>query len=297
MLCRELWKQTEITQALDGGEGGGAMQDDTRQGRDDAPQEAGDAMRQEGGEPQPAASSAEAVGENGLFAEKGRINRLERIRQLVFGSLDGLLVPLGVVSGVAGGTGSTTAVIVAGIAEAFAGALSMGAGEFISGRSEAQVQQTEIDKELDEIRRDPAYELREMSLLLQHEGISLEDADRVTDILARYPVAYQKTMVEKELGLQMDPETVQVPEALTMGGSYIVGSFFPLIAYFFLPIRTALPVSLVLTFVALVAVGVIKGKLASLNIARSVIEIVVVGTVSALGGYLLGTLVPRLFGY
>ena len=64
-----------------------------------------------------------------------RIERLGRIRQLVFGSLDGLLVPLGVISGVAGGTGDTKAVIVAGIAEAFAGALSMGAGEFISGRS------------------------------------------------------------------------------------------------------------------------------------------------------------------
>lgn len=36
-----------------------------------------------------------------LFAERERIQRLERIRQLVFGSLDGLLVPLGVISGVA----------------------------------------------------------------------------------------------------------------------------------------------------------------------------------------------------
>jgi VIT1/CCC1 family predicted Fe2+/Mn2+ transporter len=254
-------------------------------------------VRQEPAEPQSAAASGAETGAGGLFAEKSRIRQLERIRQLVFGSLDGLLVPLGVVSGVAGGTGSTKAVIVAGIAEAFAGALSMGAGEFISGRSEAQVQQTEINKELEEIRRDPDYELREMSLLLQHEGMSAQDADHVTDILARYPESYHKTMVEKELGLRMDPETVQVPEALTMGASYIVGSIFPLIAYFFLPVQSALPVSLVLTFVALVAVGVIKGKLASLNLVRSVIEIVVVGTVSALGGYLLGTLIPRLFGY
>jgi hypothetical protein len=50
-----------------------------------------------------------------LFAEKERIARLGRIRELVFGSLDGLLVPLGVVSGVAGGTGSSRAVLVAGL--------------------------------------------------------------------------------------------------------------------------------------------------------------------------------------
>ncbi|HEX3271492.1 MAG TPA: VIT1/CCC1 transporter family protein, partial [Ktedonobacterales bacterium] len=58
-----------------------------------------------------------------LFAERIRIEQLGRVRQLVFGSLDGLLVPLGVVSAVAGGTRNTQAIIVAGIAEAFAGAL------------------------------------------------------------------------------------------------------------------------------------------------------------------------------
>src|SRR5258706_15830707 len=56
-----------------------------------------------------------------IFAEKNRIDGLNSIRQLVFSSLDGLLVALGVVSCLAAGRGSTKAVIVAGIAEAFAG--------------------------------------------------------------------------------------------------------------------------------------------------------------------------------
>src|SRR5437764_4066462 len=114
--------------------------------------------------------------EQALFAERDRIAGLERIRQLVFGSMDGLLVPLGVVSGVAAGTGSTRAVIVAGIAEAFAGALSMGAGEFIAGRSEAQVQLAEVKKELAEIRDSPRFELAEMAQLFQHEQVSPDDA-------------------------------------------------------------------------------------------------------------------------
>ncbi|HUY75326.1 MAG TPA: VIT1/CCC1 transporter family protein [Ktedonobacterales bacterium] len=235
--------------------------------------------------------------EEQLFAEKTRIERLGRIRQLVFGSLDGLLVPLGVISGVAGGTGNAHTVIIAGLAEAFAGALSMGAGEFISGRSEAQVQQTEVNKELEEMRRQPEYELEEMARLLQHEGVASEDAHSIATTLARYPTAYHKTMVEKELGLSIDPSTVKLPEALTMGVSYIIGSIFPLIAYFFFPVPVALPISIVLTALALIAVGVIKGRLASLNIVRSVLEIVVVGGASALGGYTLGLLIPRLFGF
>jgi VIT1/CCC1 family predicted Fe2+/Mn2+ transporter len=232
-----------------------------------------------------------------LFAERTRIEQLGRIRQLVFGSLDGLLVPLGVVSAVAGGTHNTQAVIVAGVAEAFAGALSMGAGEFIAGRSEAQVQLGEIEKERLEIEGDPEFEMAEMKALLENEGLSAEDANRVATTLVRYPDAFHKTMVEKELGLQVDPQTIKTPEALTMSASYIVGSFFPLIAYFFLPIQQALVVSILLTILALVVVGVIKGRLANLNLFRSALEVVVVGTVSALGGYLLGVVIPRLFGF
>jgi VIT1/CCC1 family predicted Fe2+/Mn2+ transporter len=233
-----------------------------------------------------------------LFAERIRIEQLGRVRQLVFGSLDGLLVPLGVVSAVAGGTGNTQAVIVAGIAEAFAGALSMGAGEFISGRSEAQVQRSEIEKERREIERDPEFEKAEMRALLENEGMSAEDAAQVTETFARYPDSYHKTMVEKELGLQVDPQTVKTPEALTMSASYLVGSFFPLIAYFFLPpVPQALVVSILLTILALIIVGVIKGRLANLNLFRSALEVVVVGTASALGGYLLGVVIPHLFGF
>src|SRR5690242_13546799 len=229
-------------------------------------------------------STAPAVPDERVFAERDRIDRLSRIRELIFGSLDGLLVPLGVVSGVAGGTGNPRAVIVAGVAEAFAGALSMGAGEFISARAAAQVHRTEIRKELDEIRDQPEFERREMALLLEREGLSEADATQVADTLNRYPMAFHKTMVEEELGLRLDVETVKTPEALTMGGSYIVGSIFPLIAYFFLPVDRAFPISLILTVLALVIVGYIKGRLASLNLIVSILEVVVVGGVSAAGG-------------
>src|ERR1700720_4509860 len=109
-------------------------------------------------------------------SEKARVARLSRVRQIVFGSLDGLLVPLGVVSAVAGGTGNSKAVIIAGIAESFAGALAMGAGEFISGRAEAQVHKAEVQNELDQMRLNPAFELRELAQHLENEGVDPEDA-------------------------------------------------------------------------------------------------------------------------
>lgn len=68
-----------------------------------------------------------------------------------------------------------------------------------------------------------------------------------------------------------------------MVASYIAGSIFPLIAYLFLPVEQALPVFIGLTALALVTVGVVKGKLAGLSLVWSVLEVVGVGVLSAGG--------------
>ncbi len=232
-----------------------------------------------------------------ILGEKARVARLSRIRQFVFGSLDGLLVPLGVVSGVAGGTGSIRAVIIAGLAEAFAGALSMGAGEFLAGRAEAQVQLAEVEDELRQIRANPQAELQELVVLLEDEGVSPADAQTIAERLARYPHSYEKTIVEKELGLEIAPDTVRVLDGLIMGFSYMVASIVPLIAYFFLPINEAFITSLGLTFLVLIGIGLVRGKLARLNLFKSALEVIAVGVISGFGGYLLGVWLPKLLGY
>ncbi len=232
-----------------------------------------------------------------LLAEKGRVERRGRIRQFVFGSMDGLLVPLGVVSGVAGGTGSTKAVVIAGLAEAFAGALSMGAGEYLSGKAEAQVHQAEIQDERRSIRENPAYELQEMVLLLENEGIKTADARVIAEKLQTSSRAFSTTMVQKELGIDPDPKTVRMSEGFTIGASYLVGSVIPLMPYFFEPIRSALPLSVGLTFLTLIAVGVARGKIARINVVNSALEVLAVGVLTGGGGYVLGTYLPRLFGY
>ncbi len=247
--------------------------------------------------PPPPGVPLSAAERTAVLGEKERVARLGRVRQFVFGSLDGLLVPLGVVSGVAGGTGNLQAVIVAGLAEAFAGALSMGAGEFLAGRAEAQVQQAEVADELGRMQRDPAYELQELIVILESEGVQPADAQVIATRLHANPRAFQKTMVEKELGLDVAPDTVRIADGLIMGGSYLVASIVPLIAYFFLPLQPAFLASLALTFVCLAGIGLVRGKLARISLLRSAAEVVLVGSVSGLGGYFLGTWLPHLLGY
>ncbi|MGZ4200371.1 MAG: VIT1/CCC1 transporter family protein [Thermoleophilia bacterium] len=231
-----------------------------------------------------------------LFAEKERIASRGRIRQFMFGSLDGLLVPLGVVSGVAGGTSDSKIVVIAGVAEAFAGALSMGAGEYLSGKSEAQVQQAAIRDEEEEITAIPDIEKYEIELLFEHEGLSHDDAGVVADKVTSSHRSWVNTMVEKELGLSTEPEGSLAKDSLAMGASYLLASLVPLGPYLFLPVRPAFALSVALTILALLVIGTIKGRLARMSIWRSALEVVLIGVASAAGGYLLGTLVPHLIG-
>ncbi len=211
--------------------------------------------------------------------------------------MDGLLVPLGVVSAMAGGTGSIRAVIAAGLAEAFAGALSMGAGEFLSNRAEAQVQQSEIQAEHRSIRENPEYEREELALLFENEGVQKADAQLIAGKLQASPTAFARTMMEKELGIDSEPKTVQIAEGITIGTSYLIGSLVPLLPYFLLPVHAALPVSVGLTFLVLAGIGCVRGQLAKINLVRSAIEVLAVGAFTGGGGYLLGTFVPRALGY
>lgn len=82
-----------------------------------------------------------------FFREKERVGKLSQIRELVFGAQDGLLVPLGVISSVAGAFNNNQIVIIAGISEALAGAFSMATGAYLASQAERQVHTAEIAKE------------------------------------------------------------------------------------------------------------------------------------------------------
>jgi VIT1/CCC1 family predicted Fe2+/Mn2+ transporter len=231
-----------------------------------------------------------------VLGERNRIARLSRIRELVLGGQDGLLVPLGVVTGLAGAAVGTTAIVVGGVAEAAAGALAMGTGAWLSSRAENQLFRSEIEAEEAELVTYPDVEREELEILFREEGLPDDDARGVADRIARSPLAFMKTMVEKELGLPYGGVETAFGDAAVVGGSYAAAAIVPLWPYFFWETGIALPLSLIATGLALFALGFVKGRVTRLSVVRSGLEVLVVGGLSAAIGYAVGTLGPRLFG-
>jgi len=68
------------------------------------------------------------------------------VRDVIFGANDGLVSILALVAGVYGAITESHPILIAGIAGAVAGAISMGAGSYLSAKSEKEVTEKESDR-------------------------------------------------------------------------------------------------------------------------------------------------------
>ncbi|MGZ3668135.1 MAG: VIT1/CCC1 transporter family protein, partial [Ktedonobacterales bacterium] len=89
------------------------------------------------------------------------------IGDAIYGANDGLGAVFGIVSGVAGATGNSQTVLVAGLAGMLASALSMGSGAYLATKSQREIHQAELDRERKEFEEDPESEREEMELFYQ----------------------------------------------------------------------------------------------------------------------------------
>lgn len=227
--------------------------------------------------------------------ERERIERVSRIRELVLGAQDGLLVPLGVVTGVAAANPGRSTILVAGLAEAVAGCIAMGAGSYLASEAEESFYKAEIADERQEIEEHPAREQAELAIILEREGLAREDAERVAGGLASNPNVFLRAKVEKELGLSPDVGGAAIGDGLVVGLSYLLAAIIPLWPYVAFGRSVALPVSIVCTLIALFALGVLKGRVGRQHAGFAGLQVMFIGGVSAAVGFGIGHLISSAF--
>lgn len=231
-----------------------------------------------------------------LDSEKRRVAGLRRIREVVFGAQDALISIVAIAATVMAASGQAHLAIVAGLAAALAGTVSMAAGTYLGSRATTEMEEAEIEGERRELARDPDEELAELVHTFRRDGYSLTEAEQMADrLMEDLPMAL-RVMTERELGIS--PEALPDPgkDAGVMAASFGIGGLVPLLPYFFSAGVVSIAASVVLTLVALGAVGVIKARIAHRPLVRSVLEILGVGALSGALGFALGEYIPRLFG-
>jgi vacuolar iron transporter family protein len=224
----------------------------------------------------------------------GGAGRTNWLRAAVLGANDGIVSVAGLVVGVAGATQSQTTLFAAGLAGLVAGALSMGAGEYVSVSTQRDTERALLEKERGELATDPESELEELSGILEAKGVSGDLAGQVALELT----AHDAFLVHAEQELRLDPSQLVSPWRATGASvlSFALGAILPLLAMVLPPAAYRLWVTVVAVLLALVFTGWLSARLGGARVGRSVLRVVVGGAAAMIITYSIGRLVAAIFG-
>lgn len=227
------------------------------------------------------------------LAARGRRRLSGTFRAAVFGANDGLVSNLALVMGI-GATGvAPQFVLFSGIAGLLAGALSMGAGEFVSVRSQRELlAATEPNGFADSALPHLDIDANELALVYRTRGMTEADA------LARARRVVAAARTQEGQGTYTGPiETVDSHEvigsawgaALSSFLFFASGAIIPVLPWIFgLSGLAAIVVALVLVGIALMATGAMVGLLSGGPPLRRALRQLGIGFGAAAITYLLG---------
>lgn len=230
------------------------------------------------------------------FRMSAALRRLEpahgvnALSDVILGGQDGLVNVLGVVLGVAAASGDVRIVIAGGLAATFAESISMGAVAYTSTQADHEFYLSEVERERREMRELPDVERQEVREIFQRWGLQGELLEQAVAKVVEDEEAWLDVMMRNELHIAPVEAGRPLRSAIVVGLSAIVGSLIPLAAFLFMPIASAIWVSLAVSALALFGVGVYKAKALVGRPLRSGTQMAVIGIASALAGYAIGFL-------
>lgn len=223
------------------------------------------------------------------------LRALERgVRDIVFGTQDGLVSTLGVLTGIARGTGDHATVVISGFVIVLVESLSMAAGSYLSSKSNRQYQERLLSQERREIETNIGQEKREILEMYRERGYSEDEIKIIQKRLLSDKDLLLEDMAHKELGIV--PKSFENPllNAFFMGTSYVLGGSVPVLPYLFLEdLLLAMIVSFAATSAGLFVMGVVKGVLLRVGWLKSGLEILLVAGSATVLGYAIGAAAER----
>ena len=190
--------------------------------------------------------------------EGGISNRLNWLRAGVLGANDGIVSTAGLVVGVAGATTDRTAILVAGVAGLAAGALSMGAGEYVSVSTQRDSEHALLEKERRELVEEPEEELAELAGIYREKGLSEGLAMRVAEELTEHDAL--RAHAEAELNIDPDDLTNPWHAAWASMLAFTVGALLPLLTIVLVATGFRVPVTVLAVVIALAVTGWVSAK-------------------------------------
>lgn len=208
-----------------------------------------------------------------------RTHRAGWLRAAVLGANDGLVSIASLMIGVAA-AGRTDLLITVGLAGISAGAMSMAVGEYVSVRSQNDVEESDRKLEIEHLAADPEGELLELQHIYIARGLSPELALTVAqEMHKKDPLAAH---LRDELGQYPHTKARPIQAAVASALSFTAGGFIPFLGAL-APSIGAQAWSIVgFTVVGLLLTGILSARTAGSKLLVPTIRVIIGGCLGML---------------
>ena len=222
--------------------------------------------------------------------EMHRTHRIGWLRAAVLGANDGIVSTASLLIGVAAADSGHSAVMLAGVAGLFAGALSMAAGDYVSVHSQADTEKADIELERKHLADEPEFELRELAGIYEGRGLDPELALQVAEQLMDHDALGAHT--RDELGITDTLSANPLQAAVFSAVSFAIGATLPLVVAYFAPGPLMIWLIAASSLVFLALLGGIAARAGGAGIVTGAVRVLFWGAI-AMGAT---ALVGKLFG-
>ena len=203
-----------------------------------------------------------------------RTHRAGWLRAAVLGTNDGLVSTASLMIGVAAAKADSF-LITAGIAGISAGAMSMAVGEYVSVRSQNDVEESDRLLEIQHLAIDPEGELLELKHIYIDRGLTPELAEEVAK--AMHEKDALAAHLRDELGQHPHTKARPLQAAVASAASFTMGGLVPFLGAF-APTLGAKAWSIVgFTLIGLLFTGIISARTAGSAVLKPTIRVMLGG--------------------
>jgi len=220
--------------------------------------------------------------------ERHRTEHIGWLRAAVLGANDGIVSTASLIIGVAAANGGKQAVLVAGVAGLVAGAMSMAAGEYVSVHSQADTEKADIAKETRELETDPDGELKELTAIYVHRGLTPDLAKKVALQLTAYDAL--GAHARDELGITANFSAQPVQAAFSSAASFAAGAVLPLAVAWLMPVAGMMWAVALSTLLSLGALGALAARTGGAPVLKAAVRVLFWGALAMAATWGIGSL-------
>ena len=159
--------------------------------------------------------------------EKHYITRLGWLRASVLGANDGIISVTSLVAGMAASGASTETLWITCLAGWISGAISMAAGEYVSVKSQEDIEHADLAMEKHELKQNPELELKELTRIYIHRGLEPQLAAQVAEQLTAHDAL--EAHARDEIGINEQTAAQPIQAALASAVAFSLGAMLPML--------------------------------------------------------------------